>query len=78
MKKLSITAGLVFTTLFFASCEQQEIIPSEYAKAPQPSRTLILENEKQVENQTRKKSLTKLKDLPPAIDIEKGAVSAHN
>lgn len=78
MKKFSIIAGLVFTTLFFASCEQQEIIPGEYAEAPQPSRTLILENEKQVENQVRKESLPKLKDIAPAIDIEKGAVSAHN
>jgi PBP1b-binding outer membrane lipoprotein LpoB len=78
MKKFSIIARLVFTTLFFASCEQQEIIPGEYAEAPQPSRTLILENEKQVENQVRKESLPKLKDIAPAIDIEKGAVSAHN
>lgn len=78
MKKFSIIAGLVFTTLFFASCEQQEIIPGEYAEAPQPNRTLILENEKQVENQVRKESLPKLKDIAPAIDIEKGAVSAHN
>jgi hypothetical protein len=78
MKKFSIIAGLVFTTLFFTSCEQQEIIPGEYAEAPQPSRTLILESEKQVENQARKESLPKLNDLTPAIDIEKGAVSAHN
>lgn len=78
MKKFSIIAGLVFTTLFFASCEQQEIIPGEYAEAPQPSRTLILESEKQVENQARKESLPKLNDFTPAIDIEKGAVSAHN
>ncbi len=27
MKKLSIIAGLVFTTVFFASCEQNEIKP---------------------------------------------------
>jgi PBP1b-binding outer membrane lipoprotein LpoB len=27
MKKLSIFAGLVFSTLFFASCEQNEIKP---------------------------------------------------
>lgn len=78
MKKFSIIARLVFTTLFFTSCEQHEIIPGEYADAPQPSRTLILESEKQVENQARKESLPKLNDLPPAIDIEKGAVSAHN
>ena len=27
MKKLSIIAGLVFTTVFFASCESTEVIP---------------------------------------------------
>lgn len=78
MKKLSIIAGLVFTTMFFASCEQQEIVPGEYAEAPQPSRTLILESDKQVENQARKESLPNLNDLTPTIDIEKSAVSAHN
>lgn len=78
MKKLSIIAGLVFTILFFASCEQQEIVPGEYAEAPQPSRTLTLESEKQVENQARKESLPNLNDLTLTIDIEKGAVSAHN
>ncbi len=45
MKKLSIIAGLVFTTVFFASCEQQNIMPAEYAPAPQPSRTLTTEGE---------------------------------
>jgi PBP1b-binding outer membrane lipoprotein LpoB len=27
MKKLSIIAGLVFTTVFFASCESNEVMP---------------------------------------------------
>lgn len=27
MKKLSIIAGLVFTTVFFASCEKNEVMP---------------------------------------------------
>lgn len=27
MKKLSIITGLVFTTVFFASCESNEVIP---------------------------------------------------
>lgn len=27
MKKLSIIAGLVFTTVFFASCESDEVMP---------------------------------------------------
>ena len=27
MKKLSIIAGLVFTTIFFASCESTEVMP---------------------------------------------------
>jgi len=40
MKKLSIIATVVFTLLMFSSCENQEIAPTEYADAPQPSRTL--------------------------------------
>lgn len=78
MKKLSIIAGLVFSTLFFASCEQYVITPGEYAEAPEVSRTLILESDIQLENQARKDSYPKLNDLMPTIDIEKGAVSAHN
>jgi len=29
MKKLSIIAGLVFTTVFFASCERNEVVPEK-------------------------------------------------
>lgn len=29
MKKLSIIAGLVFTTIFFASCENNEVLPQD-------------------------------------------------
>jgi len=29
MKKLSITAGLVFTTIFFASCKNKEVLPKD-------------------------------------------------
>jgi PBP1b-binding outer membrane lipoprotein LpoB len=29
MKKLSIIAGLVFTTIFFASCENNEVMPQD-------------------------------------------------
>jgi len=76
MKKLSIIAGLLFTNMFFASCEQLEIVPGEYAEAPHPSRTLTIESE--VQNQARKESLPKLNVLSPTIDIEKGAVFAHN
>jgi PBP1b-binding outer membrane lipoprotein LpoB len=35
MKKLSIIAGLVFTTVFFASCESNELMPqSNYSRSP--------------------------------------------
>jgi PBP1b-binding outer membrane lipoprotein LpoB len=78
MKKLSIIAGLVFTSLFFASCEQQEIIPKEYVAAPVVSRTFILESDKRLENQAKKESYPKLRNLMPTIDIEKGSLSVHN
>ncbi|MCP9763457.1 hypothetical protein [Lacihabitans soyangensis] len=38
MKKLSIIAGLVFTTVFFASCESNEVVPQvNYSTAAQPA-----------------------------------------
>jgi PBP1b-binding outer membrane lipoprotein LpoB len=78
MKKLSIIAGLVFTTVFFASCEQQDIMPAEYAPAPQPSCTLTTEGEIQSQIQAKKESLPKVNELHTAIDVEKSALSAHN
>jgi PBP1b-binding outer membrane lipoprotein LpoB len=34
MKKLNIIAGFVFTTIFFASCENNEVMPKDnYANA---------------------------------------------
>ncbi len=76
MKKLSIIAGLVFTTVFFASCESQNIEPGTGAVAPQPSRTLTTEVE--IQSLERKETLTKVNELHTAIDIEKTALSAHN
>jgi PBP1b-binding outer membrane lipoprotein LpoB len=78
MKKLSIIAALVFTTVFFASCESQNIEPTTGATAPEPSRTLTVESETQSENQARKESLPKVNELHVVIDIEKSALSAHN
>jgi PBP1b-binding outer membrane lipoprotein LpoB len=78
MKKLRIIAGLVITTVFFASCESQNVIPAEAANAPQPSRTLTTEGESLYQNQARKESLPKLNELHAPIDVEKSALSAHN
>ena len=78
MKKLSIIVALVFTTVFFASCESQNIEPTTGVTAPEPSRTLTVESETQAENQARKESLPKVNELHTPIDIEKSALSAHN
>jgi PBP1b-binding outer membrane lipoprotein LpoB len=78
MKKLSIIAGLVFTTVIFASCESQSIEPTTGTIAPEPSRTLTVESETKAQNQARKESLPKVNELHTPIDIEKSALSAHN
>ncbi|MCP9763449.1 hypothetical protein [Lacihabitans soyangensis] len=78
MKKLSTIAGLVFTTVFFASCESQSIEPTTGTIAPKPSRTLTVESETKAHNQARKESLPKVNELHTPIDIEKSALSAHN
>ena len=78
MKKLNIIAGLVFATIFFASCESQNIEPTTGVTAPEPSRTLTVESETQAQNQARKESFPKVNQLHTPIDIEKSALSAHN
>ena len=45
MKKLSIIAGLVFTTVFFASCESNEVMPQVNSSNPATETIEFLEPE---------------------------------
>jgi ABC-type transporter MlaC component len=78
MKKLSTIAAVVFTTLLISSCENQEIVPTEFADAPQSSQTLTAESQELVKQQARKEYRQKVNDLMPLVDIEKAATTAHD
>lgn len=78
MKKLSIIAGLVLTTVFFASCEHQNIGPAKSTIDLQPSITTSKDIETKAGDLESNDSLPKPNKFHTTIDIEKSLLTAHN
>jgi PBP1b-binding outer membrane lipoprotein LpoB len=68
MKKLSIIAGLVFTTVFFASCESNEVMPQ--ANSSNPATETIDFMEPEFANQKRPIGKSEAEIIIPKASLE--------